>query len=228
MLMIESGCLDKLSFCQRFSNEERNELGNILLKNAFWKELKPNESLTQLGEPVNYVYVVDKGMLRNVNYTPDGEEISFYYFTEGDMINLLHAISGKESFAQLLCMKESKLCCIPVEDLLSALRILPNFCYEVLRFVAGKALTQVQLTVISRRKKTRDRIASFLFLHYNDTKEDVYSMSMTIGLLAKTLNLTRSALSKELHQLESEGAISIQKDKILLTDINILEDELFF
>lgn len=80
MLMIESGCLDKLSFCQRFSNEERNELGNILLKNAFWKELKPNESLTQLGEPVNYVYVVDKGMLRNVNYTPDGEEISFYYF----------------------------------------------------------------------------------------------------------------------------------------------------
>ena len=228
MLMIESGCLDKLSFCQRFSNEERNELGNILLKNAFWKELKPNESLTQLGEPVNYVYVVDKGMLRNVNYTPDGEEISFYYFTEGDMINLLHAISGKESFAQLLCMKESKLCCIPVEDLLSALRILPNFCYEVLRFVARKALTQVQLTVISRRKKTRDRIASFLFLHYNDTKEDVYSMSMTIGLLAKTLNLTRSALSKELHQLESEGAISIQKDKILLTDINILEDELFF
>ena len=228
MLMIESGCLDKLSFCQRFSNEERNELGNILLKNAFWKELKPNESLTQLGEPVNYVYVVDKGMLRNVNYTPDGEEISFYYFTEGDMINLLHAISGKESFAQLLCMKESKLCCIPVEDLLSALRILPNFCYEVLRFVARKALTQVQLTVISRRKKTRDRIASFLFLYYNDTKEDVYSMSMTIGLLAKTLNLTRSALSKELHQLESEGAISIQKDKILLTDINILEDELFF
>ena len=228
MLMIESGCLDKLSFCQRFSNEERNELGNILLKNAFWKELKPNESLTQLGEPVNYVYVVDKGMLRNVNYTPDGEEISFYYFTEGDMINLLHAISGKESFAQFLCMKESKLCCIPVEDLLSALRILPNFCYEVLRFVARKALTQVQLTVISRRKKTRDRIASFLFLYYNDTKEDVYSMSMTIGLLAKTLNLTRSALSKELHQLESEGAISIQKDKILLTDINILEDELFF
>lgn len=225
--MIAPECLRKLPFCQKLSPEELQQLCHILSRHSFQKIVCANEPLTQLGEEIRYVYLVEQGLLRSVNYTPTGEEIFFYYFTEGAMINLVNAVGGEKNFSQFISMRESCLHCIPVENLHHALRTLPNFTYEVLEYVAGRALEQVRLSVISRQKRTRERICSYLYMHYTQTREPVYRTPFTIELLAKTLNLTRSAMSKELHQLEDEGLISISKNLIHIKQPEKLADDLF-
>ncbi len=214
-------------FCEELAPEELEKLEKILFKNSFVKKLEPKESLMQSGEKVKYIYLVESGMIRAINYTPTGEEIFFFYFSEGMAVGLLNAIGSVDNFSEFIAVKKSRLQAIPVENLNQAMTELPRFTRSVLTYVSKKSLELVQLVVISRRKKTRDRICSYLYLNYEKTKKTIYHTPFSIELLAKTLNLTRSACSKELHVLEVEGLISIEKNKIYLENPEGLKTCLF-
>lgn len=225
--MITVEILKKVSLCCQLTDRDLDKLAFILSKNAFVKNVDANESLMKMGERPRYIYLLESGMVRTVNYTAAGEEIFFYYFSEGTLIGILNVIGKANNYSEYISMKKSRLYAIPAENLNCALDTLPAFTRVVLEDVSRKSIELVQLIVISRRKKTRDRICSYLYMNYAKTKETTYHTPFTIEMLAKTLNLTRSALSKELHMLENEGLISIAKNKIYLKNPEKLEDSLF-
>lgn len=213
--------------CSKLADEVLEKLSGILSENAFVKTVGVNESLMKIGERPRYIYLLESGMVRTVNYTETGEEIFFYYFSENTMVGIVNVIGNANNFSEYISMKKSRLYAIPIENLNRALDELPQFTRAVLDEVSRKSLELVQLVVISRRKKTRDRICSYLYLNFQKTEDTTYHTPFTIEMLAKTLNLTRSALSKELHQLEDEEIISIAKNKIYLKDPEKLYDSLF-
>ncbi|MCI6017617.1 MAG: Crp/Fnr family transcriptional regulator [Clostridiales bacterium] len=226
--MLTAEALKKVPLCSSMPMDELKKLGVVLSEYSFIKTMEPNERLMEIGKRTEYLYLLESGMIRTVNYSSAGEEIFFYYFQERTFIGVVNIICRVKNYSDYITMKKSRLYCIPVENFYKALDEIPSFTKAVLEEVSKKSLDLVQLVVVSRRKKTRDRICSYLYLNYMKTGEKMYSTPLTIEMLAKTLNLTRSALSKELHQMEDEGLITVLKNKIQIINPEKLEDSLFF
>ena len=225
--MLTSELLRTLSICSNLKDTELNLLCEILSKNSYKKILEPKQPLLQIGDETDMVFILENGLVRTVNYTDTGEEIFFYCFEKGRVINLLNVLSGSINTSQYIGVKRSELHCIPGENLRQALDEISGFTKQVLIDISNRSLELIQLMVISRRKKTRERILSYLCLHYQKTGNQTYDVPFTIELLARRLNLTRSALSKELHVLEKENLISISKNQIYIKEPEKLADSLF-
>lgn len=224
--MLIAELLNDVPLGRKLLREDIQRLDEILSVNTFRKELEPNEILMKSGKTAEYVYLMESGLIRTVNFTPAGEEIFFYHFTRGDFVGLVNMISGTDNFSEYICMKKSCVISIPYANIDRALDEVPAFTRAMLEDISQKSRNLVQLVVASRHKKTRERICAYLFFHYEKTKENTFRTPFTIETLAKTLNLTRSAMSKELHLLEDEGVILLSKKEIYLKDPKKLEENL--
>lgn len=219
--------LKRSLLCAGLSEGDLEKLCGILSANAFIKKIDAQETLMPIGIVSDYIYLLEEGLVRTVNYTNAGEEISFFYFKEGDFVGLINTIAEEKCYSEYVAVKASSAYAIPVDDFRGSMDAILPFQKNILKAVSHKSLDLIQLVVISRRKRTRDRICSYLYMEYEKNNDSTYRTPFTIELLARRLNLTRSALSKELHAMEEEGLVKISKNRIYLPDPEKLKDYLF-
>nr|WP_302596635.1 Crp/Fnr family transcriptional regulator [uncultured Cellulosilyticum sp.] len=97
-----------------------------------------------------------------------------------------------------------------------------QFLINMVRLMAQRSISTNTQIDYSRITSLRKRVAIFLLNHYNETKQPLFTVSLSRSEMANYLSVTRPALSKVLAELKKENIIDYYKDSFKIEDLEKL------
>jgi len=94
------------------------------------------------------------------------------------------------------------------------------FLQNMLKAIGDKYFYLFDRIAILREKKLRSRIITYLHTLKNNVKDSTVTIPFSKTVLADYLLVNRSALSKELHKMENDGLITVNKRVIEIRNNN--------
>lgn len=107
-----------------------------LEKRCIWKEYKSDEQIIDRESESRDVYFVVGGVVRIVNYSYSGREVSYDEIRAGGMFGELSAIDGKPRSASVVSIKRSLIASLAPEIFKKAMREHPEFAVAVIERLA--------------------------------------------------------------------------------------------
>jgi len=210
-----------------FSELDKNTLDTVIfyLKPYMTKRQADQKSvILDENDTVDHILLIQKGVLKSVQYTPDGKELIHHIFAEGEIFGCLESVTGSRLTALIKVEKDATLISIPSKIFLELMNTFLPLKDAVLKYFGKKSEYFIYHGYILKYQKAKDRICLFLIQIAHKRKTVTYNFSFNMETLANYLNLSRSALSKELHTLESDGLIEVKKNMINILNIEGLTD----
>lgn len=166
------------------------QLKKELLEKLSHMKIRKKELLLREGEVSNYIYFVQKGLLRAF-YLKDGEEITSWFMKEKDVVVSIYSFFRRmPSYENIEVLEEGELFYIHYDDLQ---RLYSRF----MEFnIIGRILTEhyyvlsEERLIIMRKQKAQDRYEYFLERHADIANR------LPIEFVASYLGLTRRTLTR--------------------------------
>lgn len=177
------------------------------------------------------VYFVDTGFVKAYSITDSGEEFLHIIYQHGEIFPFIWAYRRKNPDLYYEALNQTLLWSVTREQFTQFVKSNSNGGYELARQMAQ------QLQVINDRldnleyKKSSERIAyRLLFLAGRFGKKQNHNVMIdapiTHDLIARSVNLTRESVSRELEKLERANIIERQGHKIIIRSVTKLSQRL--
>ncbi len=177
------------------------------------------------------VFCVEKGFVKVYSITDTGEEFVHIMYSHGEIFPYIWAYRKTNPDLYYESLDHSLLWRVSREKFTQAAKNDARLGYELSRQLAQ------QFQVVHDRldnleyKKSSERIAyRLLFLAgrfgKKQSKSVIIDAPITHDLLARSINLTRESVSRELEKLERENIIERHGHKIIICDMNKLNQRL--
>jgi CRP/FNR family transcriptional regulator len=146
----------------------------------------------------------------------EGKELFLYYVKPGEscIMSFLGGMHRERSKIKAVAEEESEILYVPVENLPVLLKEYPEWLDYIFRLYHKRFEELLQVVNEVAFKKMDERILSIL-----KEKKDLTGhaeIHITHQLLAEELGTSRVVVSRLLKQLESEGTVSLGRNKITL------------
>lgn len=189
-----------------------NYLSQTEIKKLKMVEVKKGETIFFEHERCDYIGLIKKGEIRIISFLEDGREIVYNILRNGEMFgNNLIFSSDQRYRGDVIAYKDSKIFLITKDQMINLLKDNQEFLETYLANQAenGKALNlKIKLLTFNN---IEDR-----FLYYLQINKFKLRFK-SITDLAKTLFVSREALSRLIHRLEKEDVIYIKDNFIVKT-----------
>lgn len=189
-----------------------NYLSQTEIKKLKMMEVKKGETIFFEHERCDYIGLIKKGEIRIISFLEDGREIVYNILRNGEMFgNNLIFSSDQRYRGDVIAYKDSKIFLITKDQMINLLKDNQEFLEAYLANQAenGKALNlKIKLLTFNN---IEDR-----FLYYLQINKFKLRFK-SITDLAKTLFVSREALSRLIHRLEKEDVIYIKDNFIVKT-----------
>lgn len=202
-----------------FKNLEENEI-IALLRCLSVKIINLREKKKIYGrlDKIENIYLIVSGRARQSWYNEDGELITFIDYTEGDIIGLEYISGTRKTFTgEAFTLEETQLISL---DSFRFINPCNNFCPRHTKLVnnAFSYLTKQNLKLLNRIKEmsmptTKEKVMCFLYNVRAYNKSNTFTIPYNRQELADYLGVERSALSKELSDLQKQGIINYHKNR---------------
>jgi len=196
-----------------FKNLDENEVQAMLrCFNAHITTYQKGITFIHKGDKINFFYVVNEGIARTHITDLNGNINTILDYQDSDIIGLSTFLSGKKTYQEDFTA-ETDIQVILV-DSFRFVNPCQNFCprhskvlINISNILAKKNESLTDRVLELTKHTTKEKIMSFLenFSEYKGKKE--FDIPYTHQELASRLGLERSALSKELSNLQKENAI---------------------
>ena len=189
-----------------------NYLSQTEIKKLKMVEVKKGETIFFEHERCDYIGLIKKGEIRIISFLEDGREIVYNILRNGEMFgNNLIFSSDQRYRGDVIAYRDSKIFLITKDQMINLLKDNQEFLEAYLENQAenGKALNlKIKLLTFNN---IEDR-----FLYYLQINKFKLRFK-SITDLAKTLFVSREALSRLIHRLEKEDVIYIKDNFIVKT-----------
>lgn len=187
---------------------------------ASTKTLVKHEILQALGEPFLYAGIVLDGMIEGSFFNELSDKIGINRFLPGQTFGeALACLQPQESPIQLEALKPARVLLVRLGAIHQPHEILTGYQYHLainlIHKLARQNLFQNKKVRIFGQKRLRNRILVFLQTQPQD-KDGAVHVHLTNTALAEFLDVNRSALSRELGQMQDEGILTIDGKKFYL------------
>jgi CRP-like cAMP-binding protein len=184
---------------------------------------RKGELLWLYGDAVDHCGVVLRGRINAENVSSDGRRTIIASHEPGSVFgDVLMSLPEAVSPADILAAEDSEVLLMPFEKLMSGC---PNCCraHTLLR---RNLLAEIAEKYWSMRRKIgylslrslRGRVARLLLDEADRRRSDTFSLGCSREELADTLGVNRSALSRELGRMKTEGLLDFYRDSFKLLD----------
>ena len=188
--------------------------------------LQKNEMLWRMGDPVRACVLILSGSLRAEGVSAAGAHTLVARHGPGSLVgDVLMATPGATSPVYVLAETASAVLLLPYRGILDGC---PRCCprhgqlrENLLAEMAGKFWEQRRRLRYLATRQLRGRIALYL-LDRNPTQGQPFRLGLTREALADLLGVNRSALSRELGRMQSEGILEIHRDRVCVLDMAAL------
>jgi len=188
----------------------------------FEKTLQRGEMILIEGEPAEVLYLVASGAVKVFKTSAEGKEQILNIVRPGESFNDVSIFDGGPNPASAQAMGPVVLYGIRRSDLEIILRDHPQVALNVTKVLAGQARHLGSLVEDLSFRHVIGRVAKILLEHAGDgtgarpqlTQQDMAAMAGTV----------REVVGRSLKALEEEGAIRLERHRIVITNKESLKD----
>ena len=207
------------------TDEERREVRRFLEPEITRVRVAAGEAIHKGGDrPMNAV-IVEEGVLRSVHYTSEGEELSAFYCPPGSSVFHIACLTDSPVNSYGVALQDAVCVNMPKAAFVRAAEGMPYFQHSLLMHICATSETLIEHTVTVQMKRPRQRICRYL-LESGGQEGAVHTLPFNTTALATYLNMARPTLSRELHQMEKDGIITVSRGMLTISDMDKLYEEL--
>jgi CRP-like cAMP-binding protein len=189
-------------------------------RHVFEKRAERGEILYFEGEPAEVLYFVLQGVVKVFKTSADGKEQIFSIIRPGDSFNDVPVISGGVNLASAGAMSTVTLNGIQKKELETIIREHPQVALNIIDVLSRRVEELMTLVEDFSFRRVSGRVAKIL-LEYGG-KENGEKPRLTQQEIAAMIGTAREMVGRSLKSLEEEGAIRIERNRIILADRDVL------
>ena len=172
------------------------------------------------GGPAQFIYFVASGVVRIYLTSADGREQVLYLVRPGDSFNDVAVFDGLPNLANASAMSQVLLYSISKGDLQQIMEQFPNVRKSAVEVLARQLRHVVSLVTDLSFKKVTARLARLLLEQSQKAEASPY---ITQQQMATMIGTVREMIGRAIKDLELAGAIRMERHRIIIVDIKILE-----
>ena len=209
-----------------FSGLSTPEL-EAIKEHVFEEAAERNDMILLEEEPANAVYFVVSGVVKVFKTSVEGKEQVLCIVKPGESFNDVAVFDGGPNPASAIAMTPVVLYGITKADMETILREHPNLANNVIKILSKKVRHFVSLVEDFSFRHVTDRIAKLLLEYATDhtwNGEEVgLRPRLTQQEMAAMVGTAREVVGRSLKALEDEGAIRMDRHRIVVVNKKTLE-----
>jgi CRP/FNR family cyclic AMP-dependent transcriptional regulator len=192
------------------------------------KKLSAKQVVFHQGELGREMFVVVSGKLKVSVTSEEGKELSFFILHKNDIFGELALLDGERRSATVSAIGPCELLVLHHTDFKQLLKQYQLIGLKLLSILAGRVRATTSLYESSVFIEIPGRLASKLLElgvdHGTDCDDGIQiDLKLSQYELGTLINASRESVNKQLKTWESQGIIKINKGKIFLADLPVLE-----
>ncbi|OGO01717.1 MAG: hypothetical protein A2Y90_05645 [Chloroflexi bacterium RBG_13_52_12] len=189
---------------------------------VFEKKAQRGEILSFEGEPADVLYFVVEGVVKVFKTSADGKEQIFRIIRPGGSFNDVPVISGGVNLVSASAMSAVTLYGVKKKNLETVIKEYPQFALNIINVLSVRVQELVALVEDFSFRHVSGRVAKIL-LEYADNGSGERPR-LTQQEIAAMIGTAREMVGRSLKNLEGEGAIRMERNRIIITDQKTLRD----
>lgn len=182
----------------------------------FEKKAERGEILSFEDEPADVLYFVVAGAVKVFKTSADGKEQIFSIIRPGESFNDVAVLSGGVSLVSAEAMGAVTLNAIKKNDLEVVLREHPQVALNVIQVLSRRVQELVSLVEDFSFRHVTGRVAKMLLEYAGDGVGE--RPRLTQQEMAAMIGTAREMVGRSLKNLEAEGTIRMERNRIIITD----------
>lgn len=203
-----------------FKNLSEEELSRII-DIATHKKLNKGDFVYQTGDRLNDIYVIHKGKVKIVRYSPDGKEQVIRILSSGDFLGELSLFNNAEMTTYAETVEPSVICLVNNDSLKDLMNESPLLTFKMMSEVSQRLVKAETLIEHSNLRTSIAKLSNFLLTH--ELNNEVILQTTKVNI-ASNLGISAETFSRKLKELKEMGAIKTPTNKkIIITNYELLE-----
>nr|WP_245553804.1 Crp/Fnr family transcriptional regulator [Cytophaga aurantiaca] len=180
------------------------------------KNFKQDDVILNEDSYIKAIPIVLKGSLRVMRTEEDGREILLYYIKAGEscIMSFLGGIHHETSKVKAVAEEDVEVLLLPVDKVGVLLKDFPEWLDYIFKLYHKRFEELLEVVNAVAFKKVDERLLDFLHKKSDNTKSKI--LSITHEQLANELGTARVVVSRLLKQLEINGTLKLERNKITL------------
>ena len=203
-----------------FSGLSESVLASVS-RHFFEKKAVRGDILVFEGEPADALYFVIEGVVKVFKTSADGKEQILRIIRPGDSFNDVPVLSGGVNLASAAAMSVAVLNAIRKKDLEDVSREYPQIALNVIKVLSQRVQEMIELVEDLSFRNVSGRVAKILL--ENIGNGDGERPRLTQQEMAAMIGTAREMVGRSFRNLEEEGAIRIERNRIIIADKEILK-----
>ena len=201
-----------------FKNLEDNEIMALLrCFNVKILNFREKKKIASRLDKIDSLYIILSGRVRESWYNSKGDLITSVDYTDGDVIGLEYISEQRKTFSgEIITLEETQVMSV---DSFRFLNPCNNFCPRHTKAINNSfsLLAKQNMKLLNRIKEmsmptTKEKVMTYLMNVRSQLKSNSFDIPYNRQEMADYLGVERSALSKELSDLQKEGYIVYHKN----------------
>ncbi len=213
--MLEPGLLRAIPYFSELSDEELNEVGQYFFEESYVRD----EIIFLEGDEARNLYFVASGVVKTFKTSSDGKEQTIELARPGDVLNEVAVFDGGPNPTSAQAITPVRLYKIEKSKMLAIISQRPVIALEVLRLMAAKMRRLTELVEDLSFRPVVGRVAKILL---EQARAPLVSR-LSQREMAAMAGTAREMVSRSLKTLEDEGAIKMERNRVVILDPEALE-----
>jgi CRP-like cAMP-binding protein len=213
--------LESLKSVPYFSGLSESVIASVG-KYVFERKAARGEMLCFEGAPSDTLYFVVEGAVKVFKVSADGKEQIFRIIRPGDSFNDVPVLSGGVNLASAAAMSAVVLHGIKKKDLETIIKEYPPVALNLIKVLSQRVEELVELVEDLSFRHVTGRVAKILLEHAGNGGDE--KPRLTQQEMAAVIGTAREMVGRSLKNLENEGAIRMERNRIIITDQAVLKD----
>jgi len=193
------------------------------------RSLAANDLLCRKGDEAGQLYGVLSGRLKVVGSSADGREVVFAIIGPGEVTGEIALIDARPRSATIIAIEATELCVLGRREFLALLREDSEAAIGLCQILAAYVRRLSDTVEDAYYHKLPVRLAKKILMlarqHGEKTPEGLQiGVKLSQRELGELVGKTREAINKQMRHWTDEGLLSMAGGRILLRDVERLED----
>ena len=220
-------CVTKVPIFSELSNEKLLEINSLVQK----KEYKSGEIIYHEGDPSEYLYIIESGLVKLFKIGKNGNEYILRLLKSGQFFGELVLFKDDVLNSSAEAIGDCSICIIHKNDLEQLIKNSSEISYSILAAVTNRLnQAEIQLQSIVLEDAMEKTLRLLLELAKEDGIKNEEGILIDLPLsragLASLIGISNETLSRKLSELQEEGTLLIKGQKQILLKIPLRDDQL--
>ena len=195
---------------------------NSISRHVYEKKAGRGELLLSEGGKADVLYFVVEGAVKVFKTSADGKEQILRIIRPGDSFNDVAVLNGGVSLVSAGAMGPVVLYALKKSDLEGIMREHPQVAFNVIRVLARRVAELIGLVEDLSFRHVTGRVAKMLLEYAGEKTGD--RPRLTQQEMAAMIGTAREMVGRSLKSLEGDGAIRIERGRIIITNLKALRE----